>query len=90
MEVEGQQLSLEIDTGASLSLISEETRKRLWPNKRLLPTTVKLQTYSGEALTVRGTMIVRVRHGGQEAQLSLLVVNGEGPSLLGRDWLKHI
>ena len=66
VEVEGQQLSMEIDTGASLSLISEETRKRLWPNKRLLPTTVKLHTYSGETLSVRGSLIVRVRQGGQE------------------------
>ena len=38
VEVEGQELTMEIDTGASLSLISETTRKRLWPNKRLLPT----------------------------------------------------
>ena len=33
--VDGQDLAMEIDTGASLSLISEETQKSLWPNKRL-------------------------------------------------------
>ena len=33
MNVEGQDLPMEIDTGASLSIISDETRKSLWPNK---------------------------------------------------------
>ena len=54
IEVEGQQLPMEIDKGASLSLISEATWKRLWPNKRLLPSTVQLRTYTGEPLSVRG------------------------------------
>ena len=31
--VDGQDLAMAIDTGASLSLISEETQKSLWPNK---------------------------------------------------------
>ena len=31
--VYGQDLAMEIDTGTSLSLISEETQKSLWPNK---------------------------------------------------------
>ena len=33
VKVDGQNLAMEIDTGASLSLISEETQKSLWPNK---------------------------------------------------------
>ena len=90
IEVEGQQLPMEIDTGASLSLISEATWKRLWPNKRLLPSTVKLRMYTGEPLSVRGSMLARVKHGKHEAQLTLLVVRGEGPSLLGRDWLQQL
>ena len=52
LEVEGKQLQMEIDTGASLSLISESTREKLWLNKRLLPTTAKLRTYSGQAVTL--------------------------------------
>ena len=35
-------------------------------------------------------MDVRVQYGDQCKMLPLLVINGEGPSLLGRDWLKHI
>ena len=139
---------MEIDTGASLSLVSEVTYKKLWPGKRLLPTPVKLTTYSGEKLLcfagwlsectashtaqnntlwsnveyfhhkvcifllcgvqfihfaacslttnlqstipVVGQMQAQVHHDNQSAQLSLVVVKGDGPSLLGRDWLSSL
>ena len=35
-----------------------------------------------------GSLEVHVRHGVNEAKLPLLVVGGDGPSLLGRNWLK--
>ena len=81
---------MEIDTGASLSLVSEVTYKKLWPGKRLLPTPVKLTTYSGEKLPVVGQMQAQVHHDNQSAQLSFVVVKGDGPSLLGRDWLSSL
>ena len=87
--VDVQDLAMEIDTGAFLSLISEETQKSLWPNKRLQPSTVNLTTYSGESLSIKGCMVVKVCYGQQEAKLTLLVVHGKGPSLLGRDWLQN-
>ena len=89
--VDGQDLAMEIDTGASLSSISEETQKSLWPNKRLQPSTVNLTTYSGEPLSIKGCMVVKVCYGQQEAKPTLLVVlHGKGPSLLGRDWLQSL
>lgn len=90
LSVAGQKLRMEIDTGASLSLVSEETYTKLWPNKRLLPTSVKLNTYSGEKLPVVGQMQAQVHHDNQSTQLSLMVVKGAGPSLLGRDWLSAL
>ena len=37
-----------------------------------------------------GRVTVKVQHRGQEELLSLVVVAGEGPSLLGRDWLSKL
>ena len=37
-----------------------------------------------------GTIDVLVKYGNQETTLPLLVVKGEGPSLLGRNWLEKI
>ena len=49
-----------------------------------------LKTYSGECLPVLGEVDVEVQYEQQKHNLSLVVVSGEGPSLLGRDWLNHI
>ena len=37
MVIDDQPVSMEIDTGASLSIISTETCKNLWPDRRLQP-----------------------------------------------------
>ena len=46
---------------------------------------MKLRTYTGEEIPVVGQVTVKVQHWEQEEQLSLVVVAGEGPSLLSRD-----
>ncbi len=37
-----------------------------------------------------GELQVNVSYGDQRAQLPLIVVDGNGPNLMGRNWLKHI
>ena len=85
VSINGEQVHMEVDTGAAVSLVSEVC-KQLWPSLALQQTPVKLKTYSGAPLEVKGRAQVEVRYQGQEASLPLLVVAGEGPSLLGRDW----
>ena len=51
---------------------------------------VKLKTYSGEQLIVKGVIEVEVQYVDQQAQLQLVVARGNGPSLFGRDWLMKI
>ena len=87
----GAPLQMEVDTGASMSLISESTYLNLWEvSPKLQPTTIKLRTYSGQQLTILGALEVIVEYGEQRIMRSLLVVEGAGPSLLGRDWLEQI
>ena len=84
---------MEVDTGASASLISMATYESLWSTSELPPlkqTDLKLCTYTGERLKMAGMLIVDVTHNGQTKQLPLLVVEGKGPSLLGRDWLEKL
>lgn len=88
--VNNHNISMEVDTGASLSIISEETYTSHFGNCELLPSEVKLRTYSGEMLPVRGSLEVHVKYSSQEAVLPLIVVAGNGPSLLGRNWLSSI
>ena len=81
---------MEVDTGAALSVISETTRLAIFLEHTLHPSTLILKTYTDERLKVTGTLNVRVRYGDQKQKLVLVVVAGNGPSLLGRNWLKYI
>ena len=84
---------MEVDTGASTSIISDEIYRRLRPKGQkplLQPSSVKLRTYTGEELKVQGAISITVEYGDQKETLSLLVVAGTGPNLLGRDWLLKI
>ena len=86
--------SMEVDTGAAASIINEETYKRiskgnLVKNRPQLETAkVKLRTYTGELVKVIGTLNVIVKYEKQEVELQTLVLEGCGPNLLGRDWLR--
>ena len=90
MQVNGTNLDMEVDTGAALSVISETTRWAVFPNDTLHPSSLILKTYTDERMEVTGTLNVRVRYGEQKQKLVLVVVAGDGPSLLGRNWLKYI
>ena len=90
--INNAEVTMQVDTGASVSVMSEETYKNTWTQERpaLEPSTVKLKTYSGEQLKVLGSMRAQVEYKEQKGDLPLLVVAGKGPALLGRDWLEHL
>ena len=93
LKVNGADLTMELDTGATLSLISENTYKKIFPVEtapHILNSKAQLKTYTGEVIKVLGAIEVEVTHNEQKKQMNLLVVAGDGPSLLGRDWLSHI
>ena len=84
---------MEVDTGASLSTISEKTFCSLWSTQarpKLQTSSVKLHTYTKEAIKVLGSVTVKVKYKTQVKDLPFLVVAGEGPSLLGRNWLTEL
>ena len=83
-------LDMEVDTGAAFSVISETTRQQIFPSETLHPSDLVLKTYTNEPMKVKGTLNMRVKYGDQKEKLVLVVVEGNGPSLLGRNWLKYI
>ena len=88
--VNGKPLLMEIDTGASVSLVGEGTFKDIRDGKstvELQETSTQLQTYTKEAIPVLGSAQVPVEHNGQSLTLPLIVTAGNGTPLLGRDWL---
>ncbi len=84
---------MEIDTGAMLSIMNYSIFLSTWPTDRTLElkdSDVRLRTYTGEKIKVKGSLDVQACYEGQEAELTLTIVDGGGPTLLGRDWLRHL
>ena len=90
LTLNGEQTAMELDTGAAVSVISSAAKAKLFPQFKPESTSVILATYTGEKISVLGQIMVDVKYGKQHKQLPLYVVKGDGPSLLGRNWLTEI
>ena len=91
--VPGKTIEMEVDTGAAVSFVTEQQQQELFPTEVLCHsnvTCVTLRTYTVDWLPVVGEIHVHVQYSDQTSDLPLLVVQGVGPALLGRDWLQHI
>ena len=93
VNVNGVDITMEVDTGASVSIISESTYRKYWEKGQappIVPSRTNLKTYTGEQLSIKGVINVTVKYENQCHSLQLTVVKGSGPSLLVRDWLLKI
>ena len=90
LKINDKHVQMELDTGASVTIISEQIKDKLFPNTPLQRSSLKLKTYTGESLPVLGEMPVHVAYGDQQCSLTLTVVEGQGSCLLGRDWLSKL
>ena len=66
--IAGHKLPIEIDTGASISLLNWETFQKIncESNISLLPTKSKLKTYSGEIVSPKGKSDIELTYEGNE------------------------
>ena len=71
LKINNEEVVMELDTGASLTIMSENTLKQKLPNVKLQPSTVILKTYSGEQLKVLGQAQVKVTYKAQEVTAPL-------------------
>ena len=86
--VNNRKLDMELDTSASVSVISEVTYNAVLRNKvSFVSTDVSLRSYLGELL---GVINVQVVYNSQTSTLPFYIVKGCGSSLFGHDWLEHI
>ena len=81
---------MELDTGAAMSLISQSTYDKLFSNVKVRPSDIILRAYTSQAIIVLGQFDVDVIYEDQKRKLSLLVIKGSGPSLIGRNWMSHL
>ena len=88
--VNGVNLEMEVDSGATFSVIGEN-QLSMWGSPLVIkPSPVKLRTFTGEVIIPKGEAEVKVEYGGQTCRLPLLVTPGKRPALLGRNWLSDL
>ena len=90
LEFNHKKLTMELDTSAAISLISQETMHGLFPGIQLKPCDIVLKTYTSQKILVLERFDVNVTYKDQEKVLTLVVIKGSGPSLIGRNWMTHI
>ena len=93
LELCNEELEMELDTGASKTILNESTFNRLRGklDAPLQETRAVLNTYTGETVKVLGKAVdIPVKYGSQNLLLSALVVQNHGPNLFGRDWLEKV
>ena len=84
----GKDTSYELDTGAVVTvIISDVYAKFKSDNLPLNRSKLALKTYTGEIVRPRGIGSVDVDYEGQKCRLPVTAVDGDYPTLLGRDWL---
>ena len=88
--IENHEIMMEIDTGAAISIMSSTEYSNYLAHVKLLPCETRLKTYTGEAVETVGEIVVKVAYGNQLKELPLVIVQGQGPSLLGRNWLNAL
>lgn len=66
VQVQGTPLSMELDTGAAVSIISRSLHKRLFPSLRLEKTPLRLRTYTGQVIKPNGVLHVNVESSNTE------------------------
>ena len=90
VELNGTSLLMKLGTGAGASVISEETYKKLLIGTPLMPSNTRLRAFRGHPLNVQGQLMAQLKYQDQSADVLLLVVEGSGPSLFGKDWLSRV
>ena len=88
VELNGKHLMMELNTRAAISLVSEKTWSTQLNSPALKATSLKLQSYPDKKLQVLGYCTIQAKvQNMRVVDLPLVVVQGQGPSLFGRNWL---
>ncbi|XP_037943047.1 uncharacterized protein K02A2.6-like [Teleopsis dalmanni] len=84
-------VQMEIDSGASYSIVSEKLFREKMPYIPLKPSPIQLRTWGTEKnLKLSGEAEVPVSVGNVTKKLKLLVAAGDGPALIGRNWFNDL
>lgn len=90
LRVNEELMEFEIDTGASVSVISEKDYEKRLSQVKLERSAVVLKSYDGAIIKPVGQITVNIKNGNEKHMVRFQVIKNGGRPLLGRDILKKI
>jgi len=89
LNVEGNLINFQIDTGSSITAISyDEFIRGKFKSKDLISSDISLKGYTGTLIEPVGFLRVKVLFKDHVVQeLKLYIIKGGGPPIVGRDWI---
>ena len=90
VNIEGQNVAMEVDTGASVSVCNFDFYKNKLSNLALKATNLSLSSYTSEPITPMGKVSVLVAYKDVTCNLDLYVIKKGAHPLMGRDWLQTL
>ncbi|UYV79636.1 K02A2.6-like, partial [Cordylochernes scorpioides] len=75
-----------IDSGSEYSLLNKETFLEYWKLTQLKRSEILLNTWSSSQVNILGKLYVKARLSHGSRSLQILVADGLGPNILGRQW----
>lgn len=89
VKIEGKLVSMELDTGGAVSVMSLDRFRKI-SGKDIKPTSTVFKTYKGDAVVPLGIVTVEVEYKNQKRDLNLYIVQENLDTILGREWLYEI
>ena len=90
VDVNNVPVTFQLDTGAGPTIINYSEFQNKFGNLKLQSSDMPLRSYTKTPIKVMGVIDVHVEYNGQSHTLPLVVVDGQGPPLFGRKWLRKI
>jgi hypothetical protein len=86
IQVENILINFELDTGSPITIVTEHIWKSMGkPN--LHPVKLIYSSFSGHSISFKGETTVNVKYHDQCCSLKLVVGNGNGNNIIGRNWI---
>ena len=83
LQINGANITVKLDTGANVNILSEKEYKKLKHQPKLSRTNVKLTAYNGGDVPVKGQCNLKVMHKGTEYSAQFIITPAEVQSILG-------
>ncbi|XP_029156062.1 uncharacterized protein K02A2.6-like [Nylanderia fulva] len=91
VRVNSKQIRMEIDTGTFATVTSELGYDKFFKGLKIEKTANRLRTYDNSILNPVGKVVnVQIEFNGKKDRADLFVLEGSGPTLIGRQWLNKL